>query len=62
MQKHCHYCQSPNPAARIEMQPRKREASLCTEKTIVVSLMALFFLASVSAFGADFKGMITSRT
>jgi OOP family OmpA-OmpF porin len=31
-------------------------------KTIVVSLMALFFLASLSAFGADVKGMITSRT
>src|ERR1700757_605122 len=36
-------------------------------KTIVVSLMALFFLASVSAFGASgdkakVKGMITSRT
>jgi outer membrane protein OmpA-like peptidoglycan-associated protein len=33
------------------------------QKTIVVSLMALFFLASVSAFGGDkVKGMITSRT
>jgi outer membrane protein OmpA-like peptidoglycan-associated protein len=37
------------------------------QKTIVVSLMALFFLASVSAFGAsgdkvEVKGMITSRT
>jgi OmpA-OmpF porin, OOP family len=36
-------------------------------KTIAVSLMALFFLASVSAFGAsgdkvEVKGMITSRT
>ena len=36
-------------------------------KTIVVSLMALFFLASVSAFGASgdkakVKGMITTRT
>jgi OOP family OmpA-OmpF porin len=36
-------------------------------KTIVVSLMAVFFLASVSAFGgngdkAEAKGMITSRT
>ena len=31
-------------------------------RTIVVSLMALFFLASVSAFGDDVKGMITSRT
>jgi OmpA-OmpF porin, OOP family len=31
-------------------------------KTIVVSLMALFFLASLSAFSADVKGMITSRT
>ncbi len=34
-------------------------------KTVVVNLMALFFLASVSAFGADkteVKGMITSRT
>jgi OmpA-OmpF porin, OOP family len=34
-------------------------------KTIVVSLIALFFLASVTAFGADkteVKGMITSRT
>jgi len=31
-------------------------------KTIVVSLMALFSLASLSAFGADVKGMITSRT
>src|SRR3954462_11077978 len=32
-------------------------------KKIVVSLMALFFLASVSAFGGDkVKGMITSRT
>ena len=30
-------------------------------KTIVVSLMALVFLGSVSAFGADVKGMITSR-
>jgi OmpA-OmpF porin, OOP family len=33
------------------------------QKTIVVSLMALLFLASVSAFGGDkVKGMITSRT
>ena len=32
-------------------------------RTIVVSLMPLFFLASVSAFGGDkVKGMITSRT
>jgi OmpA-OmpF porin, OOP family len=34
-------------------------------KTMVVNLMALFFLASVTAFGADkaeVKGMITSRT
>jgi outer membrane protein OmpA-like peptidoglycan-associated protein len=32
-------------------------------KTIVVSLMVVFFLASVSAFGADkVKGMITTRT
>ena len=34
-------------------------------KTVVVNLIALFFLASVTAFGADkaeVKGMITSRT
>ena len=36
-------------------------------KTILESLIALFFLASVSAFGAggdkaEVKGMITSRT
>ena len=31
-------------------------------KTIVVSLIALFFAASVSAFGADVKGTITTRT
>ena len=34
-------------------------------KTMVVNLIALFFLASVTAFGADkaeVKGMITSRT
>src|ERR1700746_1936148 len=32
------------------------------QKTIVVSLMFLSSLASVSAFGADVKGMIISRT
>lgn len=32
------------------------------QKTIVVSLMVLSSLASVSAFGADVKGMIISRT
>jgi len=32
------------------------------KKTIVVSLMVLSFLASVSAFGADVKGMIISRS
>lgn len=33
------------------------------QKTTVVSLMALFFLASAQAFGGDkAKGMITSRT
>jgi OmpA-OmpF porin, OOP family len=31
-------------------------------KTLVASLIALFLLASVSAFGAEVKGMITSRT
>ena len=31
-------------------------------KTIVASLIALFFAASVSAFGADVKGTITTRT
>jgi OmpA-OmpF porin, OOP family len=31
-------------------------------KTIAVSLMALFFLASVFAFGGDVKGMIIART
>ena len=31
-------------------------------KTIVVSLMIMSALASVSAFGADVKGMIISRT
>src|ERR1700746_1576568 len=32
------------------------------QKTIVVSLMFLSSLASVSAFGADVKGMIITRT
>jgi len=36
--------------------------SFMHKRTIVVSLMALFFLASISAFGDDVKGMITSRT
>ena len=31
-------------------------------ETMAVKLMALFFLASVSAFGADVKGVITTRT
>jgi len=31
-------------------------------QTMAVKLMALFFLASVSAFGADVKGVITTRT
>jgi outer membrane protein OmpA-like peptidoglycan-associated protein len=31
-------------------------------KTIVVSLMALFFLASAVAYGSDVKGMIIART
>jgi len=31
-------------------------------QTMVVKLMALFFLASVSAFGAEVKGVITTRT
>src|ERR1700756_4326723 len=31
-------------------------------KTLAASLIALFFLASVSAFGADVKGTITTRT
>jgi len=31
-------------------------------KVIVASLMALFFLVSVAAFGADVKGTITNRT
>jgi OmpA-OmpF porin, OOP family len=31
-------------------------------KTLVASLIALFLLASVAAFGAEVKGMITSRT
>jgi len=31
-------------------------------QTMVVKLMALFFLASVSAFGAEVKGFITTRT
>jgi len=40
---------------------RKREAAL-HRKTIVIGLMGLFALASVSAFGAEVKGMIISRT
>ena len=40
---------------------RKREAAL-HRKTIVMGLMGLFSLASVSAFGAEVKGMIISRT
>ena len=31
-------------------------------KTSLISLMALFSLASVSAFGAHVKGMINART
>jgi OmpA-OmpF porin, OOP family len=40
---------------------RKRETAL-HRKTIVMGLMGLFSLASVSAFGAEVKGMIISRT
>jgi OmpA-OmpF porin, OOP family len=40
---------------------RKREAAL-HRKTIVMGLMGLFSLASASAFGAEVKGMIISRT
>jgi hypothetical protein len=32
------------------------------ETTFLVNLMALFFLASVSAYGDDVKGMIVSRS
>jgi OOP family OmpA-OmpF porin len=31
-------------------------------QTVIVKLMALFFLASVAAFGAEVKGFITTRT
>src|SRR5947208_5659950 len=47
------------------MQELRKERQVMHRKTMLVSLMALFFLASVSAFAGDkaeVKGMIAART